>query len=88
METNIDPAAGVIVKFDQTGRTRYTPEYEREVLAAFESSALSAPVFARQCEIKFPTLAAWLRARKRGDQNASRGNTPAFLFAEVASSAK
>ena len=47
METNIDPAAAVIVKSDQTGRTRYTPEYKREVLAAFESSALSAPVFAR-----------------------------------------
>ena len=87
METNIDQAAGVIVKSDQTGRTRYTPEYKREVLAAFESSALSAPVFARQCEIKYPTLAAWIGARKRGDQNASRGNTPAFLFAEVASSA-
>ena len=87
METNIDQAAGVIVKSDQTGRTRYTPEYKREVLAAFESSSLSAPVFARQCGIKYPTLAAWIGARKRGDQNASRGNTPAFLFAEVASSA-
>ena len=88
METNIDPAADVIVKSDQTGRTRYPTQYKLEVLAAFESSSLSAPVFARQCEIKFPTLAAWLRARKRGDQNASHGNTPAFLFAEVASSAK
>ena len=87
METNIDPAAGVIVKSDQTGRTRYTPQYKREVLAAFESSSLSAPVFARQCGIKYPTLAAWIGARKRGDQNASRGNTPAFLVAEVASSA-
>ncbi len=48
---------------------------------------MSAPVFARQCEIKYPTLAAWIGARKRGDPNASRGNTPAFLFAEVASSA-
>jgi DNA-binding transcriptional regulator YiaG len=64
METNIDPAAGVIVKSDQTGRTRYTSEYKREVLAAFESSALSAPVFARQCGIKYPTLAAWIGGKR------------------------
>ena len=87
METNIDRAGGVIVKSDQTGRTRYTPEYKREVLAAFQSSTLSAPVFARQCGIRYPTLAAWISARKRGDQAAPGGNSPAFLVAEVASSA-
>jgi transposase-like protein len=86
MNTNIDQAAGVIVKSDQTGRTRYTPEYKREVLAAFESSSLSAPVFARQCGIKYPTLAAWIGARKRRDQTTPRGSNPAFLVAEVASS--
>ena len=86
METNIDQSVGTIVKSDKTGRTRYTPEYKREVLAAFESSSLSAPVFARQCGIKYPTLAAWIGARKRGDQTAPRGNSPAFLVAEVASS--
>ena len=88
METNIDQAAGVIVKSDQTGRTRYTAQYKLEVLAAFESSSLSAPVFARQCGIKYPTLAAWIGARKRSDQTAPRANSPAFLVAEVASSAK
>jgi transposase-like protein len=87
METNIDQSVGTIVKSDKTGRTRYTPEYKREVLAAFESSSLSAPVFARQCGIKYPTLAAWIGARKRGDQTAPRGNSSAFLVAEVASSA-
>lgn len=86
MESNIDQAAGVIVKSDHTGRTRYTPEYKREVVAAFESSSLRAPIFARQCGIKYPTFAAWIGARKCGDQTAPRGNTPAFLVAEVASS--
>lgn len=86
METNIDQASGVIVKSDQTGRTRYTSEYKREVIAAFESSSLSAPAFARQCGIKYPTLAAWIAGRKRDDQTSPRGNTPAFLVAEVASS--
>ena len=35
--------------------------------------------------IKYPTLAAWIAARKRGAGTASRGSTPAFLVAEVAS---
>ena len=65
METNIDPATGIIVKSDQTGRIRYTPEYKRKVLAAFESSSLSATVFAKQYGIKYPTLAAWIGMQKR-----------------------
>ena len=65
METNIDPATGIIVKSDQTGRIRYTPEYKRKVLADFESSSLSATVFAKQCGIKYPTLAAWIGMQKR-----------------------
>jgi hypothetical protein len=41
METPTDPAAGTIIKSDRTGRTRYTAQYKREVLDAFESSCLS-----------------------------------------------
>ncbi len=62
------------------------PQYKLEVLVALESSALSAPVSAGQCGVKYSTLAAWIGAQKSGEQNASRENTPAFLFAEVASS--
>jgi transposase-like protein len=83
METNIDQAAGVIVKSDHTGRTRYTSEYKLEVLAAFETSSLSAPDFARQCGIKYPTFAAWIAARKRDGRQGRRGDGPAFLVAEV-----
>ena len=84
MDTTIDPAAGVIVKSDQTGRTRYTSQYKREVLDAFESSSLSAPAFAHQCGINYSTLAAWIAGRRRGDSYAPGGNTQAFLVAEVA----
>jgi hypothetical protein len=44
-------SGGGIVKPGLTGRTRYTPQYKLVVLAAFESSSLSSPVFARQCGI-------------------------------------
>jgi hypothetical protein len=50
--------SGSIVNSDQAGRTRYTTQYKQEVVAAFESSILSAPDFARQCGMKYPAFAA------------------------------
>ena len=84
MSSIIEQATGTIVKSDHSGRIRYTAQYKREVVAAFESSSLSAPAFARQCGIKYPTFAAWIAARKRGESKPARKNPPAFLIAEVA----
>lgn len=84
METITDQPTGIIVKSDSSGRTRYTASYKQEVLAAFESSSLSAPDFAKQCGIKYPTLAAWIAVHKRSDQTPARANAPAFLIAELA----
>ena len=82
MTTVTDPTTGPIVKSDRTGRTRYTADYKCEVLTAFASSCLSAPQFARQCGIKYPTFASWLAAGKRGDRPAA-DRSPSFLLAEV-----
>ena len=82
MSTATEQTTGIIVKSDRTGRTRYNAQYKSEVLTAYESSSLSAPAFARQCGIKYPTFAAWIAARKRGEhQCAPQG--PAFVIAEV-----
>jgi hypothetical protein len=83
MSTNTDQTAGVIIKSDHCGRSRYTSQYKQEVLCAFESSSLSAPDFAWQCGIKYSTLAAWVASRGCGKAKPSRKNTPAFLLAEV-----
>ena len=83
MSTITDQSAGTIIKSDRSGRTRYTDQYKQEVLAAFKTSSLSAPDFARQCGIKYPTFAAWIAARKRDDRQGSRRDGPAFLVAEV-----
>lgn len=77
-----EQTTGVIVKSDRTGRIRYTAQYRRKVLAAYESSSLTAAAFARQCGVKYPTFAAWIAACKRGDRKPSRQG-PAFLVAEV-----
>lgn len=86
MQTNSDPSTGIIIKSDRSGRVRYTDEFKREVLAAYESSSLSGPDFARQCGVKYPTLAAWVSARRRGRQTAAAMTGPTFLVAEMASS--
>ena len=52
MSSITDPSTGSIVKSDRIGRTRCTRHYKQQVLAAFESSSLSAPSFAAQCGIK------------------------------------
>lgn len=83
METPADPSASPIIKSDRAGRTRYTAEYKREVLDAFESSGLSGPVFARQCGIKYPTFAAWRAKRtKQGQPQSDSAEHPAFVLAE------
>lgn len=73
-----------IIKSDRTGRTRFTRQYKQEVLAAYEASSLSAPQFAAQCGIKYPTLASWIAAAKRVSEPASITHRPTFLLAEVA----
>jgi hypothetical protein len=86
METPTDPATGTIIKSDRTGRTRYTAQYKREVLDAFESSSLSAPAFAMQCGVKYPTFAAWIAGRRRSSPpgpSRQRPAPPAFLLAEI-----
>ena len=86
MSSIIDPSTSTIVKSDRIGRTRYTRQYKQQVLAAFESSSLSAPSFAAQCGIKYPTFAAWITASKRSTPNRV-GDSTTFLIAEVANAA-
>ena len=83
MSSITDKATGPIIKSDRTGRTRYTAQYKRDVLAAFMSSSLSAPDFAKQYGIKYPTFATWIAARKGTEPTLSSGQ-PAFLIAQLA----
>ncbi len=90
METSTGPSEGAIIKSDRSGRTRYTAGYKREVLEAFESSSLSAPAFARQCGIKYPTLASWIAKRRteaRAQPSGGSPAQPAFILAELAAPA-
>jgi hypothetical protein len=63
--------------------TPFTEQYKQEVIAAYQSSSLSAPDFARQCGIKYPTFAAWIAGRKRDESKPAPKSAPAFLIAEL-----
>ena len=85
MEPTSETSACLIVKADRTGRTRYTPEYKAEVLAAFEKSGMSGQAFAAHCGIKYPTFASWrAKARTSSDREVQSG--PSFIVAEVSAS--
>lgn len=77
-------SAGPIIKSDRTGRTRYRAEYKQEVLAAFASSSLGAPEFARQCGIKYPTFASWIAKPRAPREKQALPGAPTFLIAELA----
>jgi transposase-like protein len=86
MASSIDSSSGLVIKNDRAGRTRYSLQYKNEVLEAYEASSLSAPCFARQCGIKYPTFAAWVARRRRsGGLKPERevSAKPAFLLAEL-----
>jgi hypothetical protein len=82
--SDIDPPTTSIIKSDCAGRTRYSRQYKQEVLAAYDSSSLTAPQFAAQCGIKYPTFASWLASAKRRQcDKATLQNRPTFLIAEL-----
>ena len=83
MSSNIDQHADIIVKSDRSGRIRYSAQYKQEVIAAFEASSLSGPVFARQCGIKYPTFASWVAAIRRREPKAPRNNVSAQSLAPI-----
>ena len=79
-----DQHTTTIIKSDRSGRPRYTREYKQEVLSAYQASSLSAPQFAAQCGLKYPTFASWIAAAKRIGESTSITHRPTFLLAEVA----
>ena len=58
-------AGSEILKTDQRGRVRTSPERRRQLLEEFDRSGLSAPKFAALTGLKYQTLAGWLHRRKR-----------------------
>jgi len=82
-------APATIIKSDRSGRLRYTPEYKNEVLAAYESSGMSGPAFAKHCGVKYPTFASWV-SKQRREKTGSKApkNDQKFVLAEFANTSE
>lgn len=84
-----DASTTDIIKADTRGRTRYTEDYRREVLDAFEQSGLSGMQFSKQCGVKYPTFASWIKKRREardgiGDGSRDlRAGMDRFIIAEI-----
>jgi len=83
-----DTSTTGIIKSDTRGRNRYTAEFKREVLDAFEQSGLSGMQFAEQCGVKYPTFASWVKQRREEvagpDPRERKGPAKQqFLLAEI-----
>jgi transposase-like protein len=84
MATMQDEVTTSIIKSDRIGRPRYQAQYKAEVLAAYETSGLSGPAFARECGIKYSTFASWVtKVRKSKTTPEASLSSTSFLVAEI-----
>jgi hypothetical protein len=69
------PEEAPILKQDRLGRVHLSPQRRDELLALYDSSAMSAPLFADWAGIKYQTLSRWLLKRRKaaaGDLDAEQ----------------
>lgn len=76
-----------LVRTGRDGRQRYSEDYKRQVLKAFDASGMSGKAFAAHCGVKYPTFASWLAKRRRAsspaDASEADPGAAAFLLAEI-----
>ncbi len=54
-----------VLKTDQIGRLRYTPEQKKIMIDAYRASGLSAPRFAAHHGVNYQTLVSWIKKDKQ-----------------------
>jgi transposase-like protein len=67
-----------IIKADQRGRLRFTPDQRAILLAAYDTSGLSAMAFARGHGVCYQTLIAWQRKCREQPSIPAAHSGPAF----------
>lgn len=88
----IEAAADGILKTDNRGRVRVTPERRAALLEEFDRSGATAAAFSRMCGVNYQTFAGWaLKRRKQGGMVAlplEGGVATSVRFAEVMAPAR
>jgi hypothetical protein len=71
------------LKTDVPGRVRTPLARREEILDAFEKSGLSGVAFAALTGVKYPTLANWIRRRRRLTGDSPARPAPEVRFVEA-----
>ena len=77
----------IILKSDQRGRIRFTPEQRTAMLDTYDASGLSGPKFAQLHGVNYQTFADWFQRRKRGHATVAAG-TGLFTLLEATAHAQ
>ena len=68
-----------LLKTDQIGRLRYSPEQKKTMLDAYRASGLSAPRFAAAHHgVSYQTLITWIKKDKQSAASAVQDSPPFF----------
>jgi len=72
-----------VLKTDQIGRLRYTPEQKKTMVDAYRTSGLSAPRFAAHHGVNYQTLVSWIKKDKQSSTPTTPNSSPANFFSLV-----
>jgi transposase-like protein len=67
-----------LLKTDQIGRLRYTPEQKKTMVDAYRASGLSALRFAANHGVNYQTLIYWIKKDKQPAPSTSQNSSPFF----------
>jgi transposase-like protein len=72
-----------ILKTDQIGRLRYTPEQKKTMVDAYRASGLSAPRFAAHHGVNYQTLVSWIKKDKQSSTSTTPGASLSSFFSLI-----
>lgn len=72
-----------VLKTDQIGRLRYTPEQKKTMVDAYRASGLSAPRFAAHHGVNYQTLVSWIKKDKQSSTSTRPDSSPPSFFSLV-----
>lgn len=72
-----------VLKTDQIGRLRYTPEQKRTMVDAYRASGLSAPRFAAHHGVNYQTSISWIKKDKQAPTSTTPADSSSKFFSLI-----
>lgn len=72
-----------VLKTDQSGRLRYTPEQKKIMVDAYRTSGLSAPRFAAHHGVNYQTLISWIKKDKKLPTSTTPADSLSTFFSVI-----